>query len=243
MAGHSKWAQIKRQKGVADAKRGAVFGKLANAITIAARGGSDPETNFQLRIAIEKARAANMPNENIKRAIERASGTGGGAALEEIVFEAYGPGGVAFLIEAATDNRNRTTANIRRVLNDAGARFADSGSVSYLFEKKGLITVAVNDDAQTAELAAIDAGAEDVTENAGQVFVYTKPQELEPIRQELSNKFTISEFTLVWEPKTTVVVSDPKTAAQLIKLSETIDELDDVVRVSSNFDLPENLVE
>lgn len=243
MAGHSKWSQIKRQKGVADVKRGAAFAKLANAISIAARGGVDPNMNFQLRIAIEKARAANMPKENIQRAIDKVSGAGGTSALEEILFEAYGPNGIAFLIEAATDNRNRTSSQVREILTKANGKLAENGAVSYLFAKKGLIILTAQEKAEEIELAAIDAGADDVSAIDERVFVYTKPQELMAVVQKLSDRgYQAEEFNLVWEPTAPIQITDQAAAEKLIKLSESLEDLDDVVKVASNFDLQEDLI-
>jgi YebC/PmpR family DNA-binding regulatory protein len=243
MSGHSKWSQIKRQKGVADVKRGATFSKLANAISIAARGGADPNMNFQLRIAIEKARAANMPKDNIQRAIDKVSGSSGGPALEEILFEAYGPNGIAFLIETATDNRNRTSSQVREVLTKAGGKLAETGSVSYLFAKKGLIVLPTNDKAEEIELAAIDAGADDVSTSDDHVFVYTKPQELMTIVQKLADQdYQAEEFNLVWEPTNHIEITDQTTAEKLIKLSENLEDLDDVVKVASNFDISPDIL-
>ncbi len=242
MSGHSKWSSIKHQKGAADQKRGAIFSKLANAITIAARGGAEPEMNFQLRLAMDRARAANMPKDNIERSIERAKG-GAAGGLEEITFEAYGPGGTAFLVEAATDNRNRTTSEIRHTLGDHGAKLADPGSVAYLFEKKGVMTLLANSKAEEIELAAIDADAEDVETDNERVFIYTEPHDLERVRKTLAeNGFLIEEYVLSWEPKTTIPITDLKTAEQVIKLSHELDNLDDVTKISSNFDIPENLL-
>jgi YebC/PmpR family DNA-binding regulatory protein len=243
MAGHSKWAQIKRQKGAADQKRGAVFSKLANAITIAARQGADPAMNFQLRIAIDKARAANMPKDNIQRAVDKATGAGGQAALEEIAFEAYGPGGTAFIIEAATDNRNRTVGEVRAALNKYEGKIAESGAVGYLFKKRGLIVVETP-DVEAAELAAIEAGAEDFQSHDGRVFVYTDPKALEAVRKNLAESgIEPSEVSFELTPTVTVPVTDPALAKKVIALSEVLEELDDVVGVASNFDVPEELVE
>lgn len=243
MAGHSKWAQIKRQKGVADQRRGATFSKLANAITIAAKNGADPEMNFQLRIAIDKAKAANMPKDNIQRAIDKATGAGGQAQLEEVVFEAYGPGGTAFMIETASDNRNRTVGEIRATLNKHDGKLAETGSVGYLFKKRGVIVIETN-DAEAAELAAIDAGAEDFENNEGHVVVHTDPKQLETVRQTLSEQgFTSHDISLEFHPTTTVHVADAALIQKVIKLSETLDELDDVVTVSSNFEVDENLLQ
>ncbi len=242
MAGHSKWAQIKRQKGVADVKRGALFAKLASAITIAARGGADPEMNFQLRIAIDKAKAANMPKDNIERAIERASGAGG-VTMEEIMFEAYGPGGTAFLIETATDNRNRTVGEIRAVLNRADGKLAETGSVAYLFKKFGqIIFEKLNPD--EVELAAIDAGAVEIEHDDGQVFVYTDPKELEAVRKNLENiGFVSHDVGFEWQPTGMVPIADKEIAQKVVRLAEALEDLDDVTRVSGNFQIDPKLLD
>jgi len=243
MAGHSKWAQIKRQKGAADKKRGQVFSKLANAISIAARGGGDPDTNFQLRIAIEQAKKANMPKENIQRAISRASGDSGAEKLEEVLFEAYGPGTNAYLIEAATDNRNRTVSAIRATLSKHGGKLSETGSVSYMFKKTGVIILETN-QAEEAELAAIEAGAEDIENVQGQIIVYTDPKTLEQVRQKLTAEgFPPTEVSLEFQPTTTVAITDQAVAKKALALSEALEELDDVIGVSSNFDIPEDLLE
>lgn len=237
MAGHSKWAQIKRQKGAADAKRGVAFSKLAKAITVAARHGADPEMNFQLRIAVDQAKAANMPKDNIERAIERASGASGNA-IEEVLFEAYGPGGTAFLIETATDNRNRTVGEIRATLNKLDGKLAESGSVGYLFKKLGHIVIETNDP-EAIELAAIDAGAEDVEQDDGQVVVYTDPKELERVRRTLAKQnITSDEVGFFYRPTATVPV-EGAIAEKVTKLADALDELDDVTAVHSNFELAE----
>src|ERR671922_1750368 len=185
MSGHSKWSQIKRQKGANDAKRGAMFTKVAREIAVAARaGGGDPDANFRLRLAMDKARSVNMPQDNIKRAIEKATGGGDTEQFEEIVYEGYGPGGVAVLVEAATDNRNRTAAEVRSMFTKAGGQLAGSGAVAWQFEPRGLITVARDGiDADEVALTAIDAGAEDVdTDDDEAIEIYTSPSDLERVR-------------------------------------------------------------
>src|SRR5919112_204591 len=188
MSGHSKWSQIKRQKGANDAKRGALFTKVAREIIVAARaGGGDPDANYRLRLAVDKARSVNMPMENIKRAIERATGGGEGEQFEEIVYEGYGPGGVAFLVEAATDNRNRKAAQVRAIFTKAGGQLAGSGAVAWQFEPRGLIVVARDgQDADEVALTAIDAGAEDVqTDDEDAIEIFTEPGSLESVRRGL----------------------------------------------------------
>lgn len=235
MAGHSKWAQIKRQKGAADQKRGAAFSKLAKAITVAARNGTDPEMNFQLRIAVDQAKAANMPKDNIERAIDRAKGAGV-EAIEEAVFEAYGPGGTAFLIEAATDNRNRTIGEIRAVLNRHDGKLAESGSVGYLFKKLGQIVVET-DQPEAVELSAIDAGASDVEQDGNHVVIFTEPKELEAVRGQLAKAgIESNEIGFVYQPTASLTL-DSETGEKVMKLAELLDELDDVTAVHSNFDV------
>ena len=243
MSGHSKWSQIKRQKGVNDTKRGAVFTKVAREIMIAARaGGGDPDGNFRLRLAMEKARGVNMPQDNIKRAIERATGAGEGEQFEEIVYEGYGPGGVAILVEAATDNRNRTAADVRAIFTKAGGQLAGSGAVAWQFEPRGLISVMANGkDPDDVALTAIDAGAEDVEESGDRIDVYTTPGELERVRQSLAAAgMPIESAENAMVAKNTVEV-DGQRARQNLRLVESLEDLDDVQRVTANFDIPEDV--
>lgn len=244
MSGHSKWSQIRRAKGTADAKRGVVFSKLASAITIVARHGQDPQTNFQLRLAIDKAHSANMPKENIERAISRAGTSGGTNALEEIVFEIYGPSGTAFLVEAASDNRNRTAAAVRALGNKFQAKLAASGAVEYLFIRRGMITLTAEPTKrEEVELLAIEAGAEDIEDVDDQIFIYTKPRDLESVRRRLLEKdFPIEDFSLIKEPLNPIMISDPSLAERLIKFAEALEELPDVVKVESNFEIPQELL-
>ena len=243
MSGHSKWSQIKRQKGVNDTKRGAVFTKVAREIMIAARaGGGDPDGNFRLRLAMEKARSVNMPQDNIKRAIERASGAGEGDQIEEIVYEGYGPGGVAILVETATDNRNRTAADVRSIFAKAGGQLAGSGAVAWQFEPRGVISVTANGrNPDDVALTAIDAGADDVEESGDRIDVYTTPGDLERVRKTLDAAglpVESAENTMV--AKNTVEV-DGQRARQNLRLVESLEELDDVQRVTANFDIPEDV--
>ena len=244
MAGHSKWKQIKRQKGVTDAKRSQVFTKLGREVTVAAKhGGADPEMNPRLRLAIEKAREANMPKENIERAISKGSGEGTETNLEEIVYEGYGPGGAAIIIEALTDNRNRTVSDIRNALAKAGGSLGEAGSVSWVFETRGVITLdADGADADDLALLAIDAGADDVKIDDGAVEVYTKPDTLEDVRRALSEAgIGVASAEIAAMPKTTVSL-DARQAEQVLRLLDKLDELDDVQRVSSNADFPEEVL-
>jgi len=244
MSGHSKWSTIKRQKGANDAKRGALFTKVAREISVAARqGGGDPDANYRLRLAIEKARAVNMPADNIKRTIEKATGGGDAEQFEEIVYEGYGPGGVALLVEAATDNRNRTAADVRSIFTKAGGQLAGSGAVAWQFEPRGLIAIAPDgQDADEVALAAIDAGAEDVdTDDPEQIEIFTSPADLERVRQALEAAgigIDSAESTMI--AKQTVELDSTK-ARQALRLVEQLEDLDDVQRVTANFDIPEDV--
>ena len=243
MSGHSKWSQIKRQKGANDVKRGAVFTKMGREIAVAARaGGGDPDGNFRLRLAIERARAINMPLDTIKRAIEKATGGGEGEQFEEIMYEGYGPGGVAIIVETATDNRNRTAAEVRSVLTKAGGQLAGSGSVAWQFEQRGLITLAPGGDPDELTLIAIDAGADDVDSSGEQVEVFTVPTELEAVRRSIEAAgVKIESAELSMHPKNTVELDTGK-ARQALRLIELLEDLDDVQRVTSNFEIPEELL-
>jgi YebC/PmpR family DNA-binding regulatory protein len=244
MSGHSKWSTIKRQKGANDAKRGALFTKVTREISVAARqGGGDPEANYRLRLAIEKARAVNMPADNIKRTIDKATGGGDAEQFEEIVYEGYGPGGVAVLVEAATDNRNRTAAEVRSIFTKAGGQLAGSGAVAWQFEPRGLIAVAPDgQDADEVALAAIDAGAEDVdTDDPEAIEIFTSPGDLERIRAALEAagvSIDSAESTMI--AKQTVELDSTK-ARQALRLVEQLEDLDDVQRVTANFDIPEDV--
>jgi YebC/PmpR family DNA-binding regulatory protein len=245
MSGHSKWSTIKRQKGANDAKRGALFTKVAREIMVAARaGGGDPDANYRLRLAMDKARSVNMPMDNIKRAIERATGSGDGEQFEEIIYEGYGPGGVAVLVEAATDNRNRTASDVRALFSKAGGQLAGSGAVAWQFEPRGLITVpATGADPDEIALAAIDAGAADVdTSDPERVEVWTEPADLERVRRGLEGggmEVEGAEQTMVAK---NLVELDAHRARQTLRLIELLEELDDVQRVTANFDIPEELL-
>ena len=239
MSGHSKWSQIKRQKGAADVKRGAVFSKLTNAIIVAAKSGGDPNANFTLKMAVEKAHAQNMPKENIERAIKRGTGEVGGAAIEETLYEIIGPQNIGIICEAATDNRNRTNGEIKNVIAKFGAKLASPGSVTYQFSKMGKVLVDDSDkNKEELELAIIDAGAEDFAEIDDSLAVYTKPNELEKMKKTLESQgLTIQEAGLVWEPKNLILISDQVVADKIVNLMEALENLDDVTAVAGNFDL------
>ena len=244
MSGHSKWSQIKRQKGVADARRGQQFTKLAREIGVAVRqGGPDPQSNFKLRLVVQKAKDSNLPLENIERAIRRASGGTDGAALAEVNYEGYGPGGSAILIQAFTDNRNRTISEIRNVLSRGGGNLGESGCVTWLFDARGVIVIdATKVNAEEVALFAIDAGADDVKVEGDTLEVYTQPHDLEAVRKALELKrIAIASSELSMDPKTLVKL-DEKSALQALKLMDKLEELDEVQRVFTNADFPDEVV-
>ena len=231
MSGHSKWATTKRQKAVVDAKRGALFTKIGNQIAIAARGGTDPAMNPSLAMVLEKARLANMPKANIERAIARVSDKAG-AALTEETYEAYGPGGVGIIIEAATDNKNRTLPEVRNTLNKNGGRMADSGSVMFQFTRKGVIVISEKGD--EAMMSALEAGAEDASEEEDGIEIYTASSDLMKVRQALLDAgLTVTSAELQYVPNNLVPV-DGDNAEKLEKLLDALDELDDVTAVHTN---------
>lgn len=240
MSGHSKWSTIKREKGAKDAARGAVFTKLGNAIAIAARSGVDPETNFALRLAIDKAKAANMPHANIQRALDRVKDKNA-AALEEVLYEGYGPGGVAILVEAATDNVNRTLPLVRLAFSKHGGNLAEKGAVAFQFTRKGLVHVKATGDEFMLE--ALDAGAEDVQEDAGESDVYTADTDLAQVRDSLKDRgYEITEAGLTYVPSTTIEVTDANTAGKIMRLMDALDEVDEVTDTHVNFDIDESLL-
>lgn len=244
MSGHSKWSQIKRQKAVGDARKGQVFTRVTREIMLAVRhGGTDPEANFRLRLAIEKARSVNMPKDNIQRAIDRASGRGDAAALEEPLYEGYAPGGVSLLVEAATDNRNRLASEIRSVFTKFGGKLGESGSVQWMFEAKGVIELDFRGrGVDDVSLAAIDAGAEDVEPVGNTLVVYTAPGAVEKVKAALEaagERVTSAEVSM--RPNSTVRVEGP-TADKVLRLVDALEELDDVQRVHANFDIPDEIL-
>ncbi len=245
MSGHSKWSQIKRQKGVTDARRGQLFTKLGKEITVAARqGGGDPESNSRLRLAIDRARDANMPKDNIERAIKRgAGGEAGAAELQEVVYEGYGPGGIAILVEGLTDNRNRTAADVRAIFTRAGGSLGEAGSVAWQFEARGLIVLDAGDaDPDDLALRAIDSGAEDVQVEGGTVEVYTRPDQLDAVRRALLEaEIQVASAEITQAPKSTITL-DERQAGQALRVLDQLDELDDIQRVSSNADFPDEVL-
>ena len=232
MSGHSKWYKLKRQNGANDAKRGAVFTRIGNQIAIAARGGADPDMNPSLAMAIEKARAVNMPNANIDRAVARAADKNA-AVLEEITYEGYGPGGIGLIIETATDNRNRTFPEVRTALIKNGGRIADAGSVMFQFTRKGVIVV--NTTGEDALLEILDAGAEDAIEEDGMITVYTDQKDLMKVRASLLEAgLKIEEAELQYVPNTEIEIVDEEISAKIEKVMDALDDLDDVVNVHTN---------
>lgn len=244
MSGHSKWSQIKRQKGVADARRGQLFTKLAREIIIAVKqGGSSPESNFQLRLAVQRARDSNMPSDNVERAIRRGSGEGGVSELAEVTLEGYGPNGVAVLVEALTDNRNRTIQDVRRLFVRHGGSLGESGCVAWLFEKKGVLTVEGDaSDAEELALLAIDAGAEDVRTEKGYLEIYTEPGVMEEVRRRVEEASHVASAEVSLVPKSTVLVEDSK-VDQTLSFLDDLEEMDDVQHVYSNIDLSDAALE
>jgi YebC/PmpR family DNA-binding regulatory protein len=245
MSGHNKWSKIKRQKGIEDAKKGQIYTKLTKEIIMAAReGGTDVESNFKLKLAVQKARESNMPKDNIERAIERGAGGNEGAVLEELTLEGYGPSGTAILVDTISDNRNRIVQEIRNVFNKQGGTMGSAGSVAWMFDKKGIISVeASGKNMDDLTLQAIDAGADDVVEEDGTVEIYTKPTELEMVKKALEkNKITVGSAELTKIPKNTIDV-DEKTAIQTLKLLDRMEELDDVQKVYSNVNFTDKVIE
>ena len=246
MSGHSKWSTIKRKKGAADAKRGAAFTRLANAITIAAKeGGGDPTANFSLRLAMDRARAENMPNANVERAIKRGTGElAGEKPVEAVSYEGYGPGGVAVLVDCLTDNRNRTVSDVRSTLTKRGGSLGEAGSVSYLFEEHGMILLnPAGTNVDDVMLAAIDAGATDVSEQPEGIEVETDKRRFKPVKDALEGAgFTVVTAELAKTATTLVPVSDAKSAETIVNLVTELEDLDDVVSVATNADIDPELV-
>lgn len=235
MSGHSKWSTIKREKGVKDAKRGAIFTRIGNQIAIAARSGTDPLMNSALALAIETAKQANMPNVNIQRAIDRVSDKNA-AVLEEATYEAYGPGGVGIIIETATDNKNRTYPEVRSALTKNGGNMAEPGSVAFQFTRKGVIRVLAS--GEDALMSILDAGAEDAVEEDGATIVYTELKDLAKVRTALIEAgMTVKEAELQYVPNNQVEIDDPEVARKIFKVLDALDDIDDVVNVHTNADI------
>ena len=241
MSGHSKWSTIKREKGAKDAARGALFTKLGNAIALAARGGSDPNMNFALRLAIDKAKAANMPNANVQRSIDRGSGKLGGAQIQEVMYEGYGPGGVAILVECATDNLNRTYPEVRLAFSKHGGNIAEKGAVAFQFDRKGVIRVSGAGD--ELMMQALAAGADDVQDEGDESVIYTDPKELATVRDTLSAAgVPILEAELTFVPNNSVAVTDEATAGKVMRLMDALEDIEDVTNTYVNFDIADELL-
>ncbi|HEX8931583.1 MAG TPA: YebC/PmpR family DNA-binding transcriptional regulator [Patescibacteria group bacterium] len=247
MSGHSKWATIKRQKGANDAKRGQLFTKLSKAITIAVRQGgnvSDPESNFRLRLAVEAARAANMPKENIERAISRAAGKEAGD-LNEVLYEGFGPGGFSVIVESLTDNKQRTVSEVKNIFDKNGGSMGSQGSVQYQFAKKGMISVAKNDKSlDDIFLLAADYQAEDIEDAGEEVLIYTKPEDLALVRNGLIEQgLNVKVAELTWEPIVMHAINDKVMAEKALNFVGKMEDLDDVQKVYANFDIPEEIIQ
>jgi len=243
MSGHSKWASIKHKKAATDAKRGKAFTTVANMITIAAKeGGGDSTMNFKLRLAIDKAKAANMPSSNIDRAIKRGTGEGGGGQVEELKYEGYGADGVAILIDTVTDNKNRTSSEVRSTLTKNGGRMADAGAVAWVFDQQGqIVALDLSDEAQ---LTAIDAGADDVDMEDGKLFIYSPVNSIKKIKDSLGEAgVKVESAEITYKPKNYVKVESKEKAEKLMKLIDALESLDDVTSVYANFDIPDDILE
>lgn len=241
MAGHSKWAKIHRGKAIEDAKRGAVFTKLGNNIALAAKAGGDPDLNFSLRLAIDKAKAANMPSNNIQRAIDRGTGKLGGELIQEILYEGYGPAGTAILVECATDNTNRTYPEVRLAFSKHGGNIAEKGAVAFQFDRKG--SIIVKGSGEEMLLQILDAGAEDAEEEDGEFQIYTDPKELAKVRDELKAQgLEVLEAELTYVPQNTIEITDEVAAGKITRLMDALESLDDVSGTHVNFEMSEDLV-
>lgn len=248
MSGHSKWSTIKHKKAATDAKKGKIFTKMARLIEVAAKSGADPETNYKLKLAIEKAKESNMPKENIKRAIDKGSGASMGSNYEEILYEAIAPNNVAILINVLTDNRNRAASEIRGVFSKHGGNLGSSGSVSWMFENLGVITIDFkklnNEKKEELELLAIDLGAKDIKQDEDEVQIFTNSKELYKIKESLESAgFEVLRAESLFDPKNTVKIEDEESAKKILKIIDLLEELDDVESVSANFDISTQILE
>jgi len=248
MSGHSKWAGIKHKKAIVDAKKGKEFTKAAANITIAAKqGGGDPKMNFSLRLAIDKAKMVNMPAVNIERAIKKGTGELGGAAPEELLYEGYAQAGVAVLVEALTDNRNRTGPEVRAAFTKHGGSMAETGAVAFQFEKKGEIVVPRKGQSLSPdeiEMVILDSGADDFEETDGEYIIYTKATNFQKVKEALQGaNIVVSDDEIVYKPKNLVKIDDLETARKIIKLLDSIEDIEDVTTVYSNYDMPDSILE
>lgn len=247
MSGHSKWSTIHRAKEVTDQKRGQAFTKITNSIIIAVKesnGITDPNSNFKLRLALDKAREVNMPKDNVQRAIDRATGASGAGTIAEVVYEGYGPGGVAIMVETATDNRQRTVQEVKNIFDRAGGSLGSPGAVAFLFKKLGLIVVAKGQNVEETTLKLIDLGAEDVEEVEDGVEVYVAVEKFEEMKKKIADVgLAVLKSEITAKPTTLVPVSEPKAALKILNLLEKLDSHDDVMKVYANFDIPEDVLE
>jgi len=244
MSGHSKWASIKHKKGAADAKRGKLFTKIIKEISVAARENGNPEINPRLRVAIQRAKDANMPQDNIERAIKKGTGELPGVTYEEITYEGYGPKGVAIMVDALTDNKNRTTSEVRNLFTKKNGNMAGTGSVSWIFEKKGYFLVKKDVITEDKLMSIVlDAGAEDLTDEGDAFAVKTQPQDFEKVKKALEEKGVKTETAeLTMIPKSSINVTDKSVAEQILSLVETLEDHDDIQNVYANFDIPDDLL-
>lgn len=248
MSGHSKWSTIKRKKGKADAAKGVVFTKLAREIIVAAKaGGGNPDGNFRLRIAIANAKAANMPNDNIKRAVEKGAGGGDGVNYEELTYEGYGPGGTAVIVKAMTDNRNRTAGEIRHIFSKNGGNMGETGCVSWMFKEKGILTIEREScrlGADDLMLLALDLGADDIQEDEGAYEIVTSPDAFQAVKEGMEKEgVSFSESEVMMMPDTSVVVTDLEQAKYVLRMMESLDDHDDVQNTYTNFDVPDDIAD
>ena len=239
MSGHSKWATIKRQKGANDSKRGALFTKLGNQIAVAARAGTNPATNSALALAVEKAKSANMPNANIERSIQRAADKDA-AQLEEVMYEGYGPGGVAIIVECATDNKNRTYPEVRTAFSKNGGNMAEPGSVAFQFSRRGVIRV--KGTGEDLLLQVLDAGAEDAFEEEGETVVYTAPNQLAKVRDRIKESgIEIVDAEITFVPNNTLEITERETARKVVNLMNALEDLEDVTNTHTNFEIADGV--
>ncbi|MGI5875709.1 MAG: YebC/PmpR family DNA-binding transcriptional regulator [Dethiobacteria bacterium] len=248
MAGHSKWANVKHRKARVDAQKGKIFTKLAREIMIAAKeGGGDPDTNFRLRLAIQKAKEANVPNDNISRAIQKGLGETESLALEEVLYEGYATGGVAVMLDILTDNRNRTASEIRNIFSRNGGSMGETGCVSWLFDRKGYLSIDKKNTKLSEDdlmLLALETGAEDFKEEDDSYVITTLPENFEALKEKfLQEKIVLSTAEVTMVPQTTIVVENPEEAAKVLKLLEALEDHDDVQNVYANFDIPEEIMQ
>ena len=246
MSGHSKWHNIRLRKGKQDAQRSKLFTKMAREIIVAAKdGGGNPDANLRLRLAIQKARDASMPNDNIKRAIQRGTGGGDGANFDEVTYEGYGPAGVAVLVACLTDNRNRTVAELRNIFTKTGGNLGESGCVGWMFDARGLIEIpADKSDEETVMMATLDAGAEDIRTEDGAIEVLCQPKDLAKVREAIEAagiEYTSAESTML--PQNTVKIEDTKEAARIFRLMDALEDLDDVQHAYANFDISDDIMQ